>query len=459
MPGKCTSSFLALLLAALIATAMPTARAQQSETAGAPEALTLPQAVAMALQHSHKLALARLSVQDSQEQKRVAQAHFYPKLSNESNVLHITQLEGVVIPAGALSHGTSAGLIPAETLRIDQGADTGYTSGTGLLQPLTQLFKVHAGVRAADADLRSAQISEQDAEHGIALEVHQLYYNYLIEETRETAAQDAVQAARVSAQEAEQAVQHGQLLTNVELGSQANLLDKEQEALVTKLQLDDLTLKLDDLLGLPLGTKLALSPSDLGAPPQLPKRADAMKTVLENSPSVLEAQQSVRKAQAGVTAARDAYIPNITGIARYSYQSGLPFFTHNFGTFGASFTYDLFDGGAREAKLHDAHIKLSMAQTQLAQVENDVSIELSSAYDQEEQLQQLVNVASMALKAHQDTLRIQQQRVRVKAALPSAEAMAESDVAAAQANLLNARLSLYLAQNNIARLLGMVVSN
>lgn len=459
MPGKCTSSFLALLLAALIATAMPTARAQQSETAGAPEALTLPQAVAMALQHSHKLALARLSVQDSQEQKRVAQAHFYPKLSNESNVLHITQLEGVVIPAGALSHGTSAGLIPAETLRIDQGADTGYTSGTGLLQPLTQLFKIHAGVRAADADLRSAQISEQDAEHGIALEVHQLYYNYLIEETRETAAQDAVQAARVSAQEAGQAVQHGQLLTNVELGSQANLLDKEQEALVTKLQLDDLTLKLDDLLGLPLGTKLALSPSDLGAPPQLPKRADAMKTVLENSPSVLEAQQSVRKAQAGVTAARDAYIPNITGIARYSYQSGLPFFTHNFGTFGASFTYDLFDGGAREAKLHDAHIKLSMAQTQLAQVENDVSIELSSAYDQEEQLQQLVNVASMALKAHQDTLRIQQQRVRVKAALPSAEAMAESDVATAQANLLNARLSLYLAQNNIARLLGMVVSN
>ncbi|HTW45223.1 MAG TPA: TolC family protein [Acidobacteriaceae bacterium] len=459
MPGKSISSFLALLLAALIATALPSARAQQSEPAGAPEALTLPQAVAMALRHSHKLALARLSVQDSQEQKRMAQAHFYPKLSNESNVLHITQLEGVVIPAGALSHGTSAGLIPAETLRIDQGADTGYTSGTGLLQPLTQLFKVHAGVRAADADLRSAQISEQDAEHGIALEVHQLYYNYLIEETRETAAQDAVQAARVSAQEAGQAVQHGQLLTNVELGSQANLLDKEQEALVTKLQLDDLTLKLDDLLGLPLGTKLALSPSDLGAPPQLPTRADAMKTVLENSPSVLEAQQSVRKAQAGVTAARDAYIPNITGIARYSYQSGLPFFTHNFGTFGASFTYDLFDGGAREAKLHDAHIKLSMAQTQLAQVENDVSIELSSAYDQEEQLQQLVNVASMALKAHQDTLRIQQQRVRVKAALPSAEAMAESDVATAQANLLNARLSLYLAQNNIARLLGMVVSN
>ncbi|HTV04481.1 MAG TPA: TolC family protein [Acidobacteriaceae bacterium] len=454
MPGESIANFLALLLTALTMTAMPPARAQQANPAGAPVALTLPQAVAMALQHSHKLALARLSVQDGQQQRRVAQAHFYPKLSNESSVLHITALEGVVIPAGALSSGTSAGPIPTETLRIDQGADTTYTSGTGLLQPITQLFKIHAGVKAADADLRSAQLTEQDAEDGIALEVHQLYYSCLIEETQETAAQEAVHAAQISVQEAGQAVQHGRLLTNVELGSQANLLDKQQTVLVSKLQLDDLTLKLDDLLGLPLGTKLALSPGDLGTPPQLPSRADAMNTVLEQSPSVLEAKQNVKKAQAGVAAARDAYIPDITGIARYSYQSGLPFFTHNFGTFGASFTYTLFDGGAREANLHDAHIKLSMAQTQLAQVENDVRIELSSAYDKEEQLQQLVNVASMALKAHEDTLRIQQQRVTVRAALPSAEATAESDVAAARVNLLNARLGLYLAQNNIARLLG-----
>ncbi len=451
MPGKRVSSIFAALLLAVAAAAA-------EQPGSAPVPLTLSQAVAMALAHSHKLALARLSVEDSQEQKRIAQAHFYPILSNKSSVLHITHLEGVVIPAGALGHGTSAGLIPSETLHIDQGADTTYTSGTGLEQPITQFFKIHAGVKAASAELRSAVLTEQDAEDGIALEVHQLYYNYLIEETRETAAEDAVQAAQASAEEAQQAVLHGHMLTNVQLGSEADLLDKQQDVLVSKLQLDDLTLKLDDVLGLPLGMKFLLSSNDPEAPPQLPMRDEAMEMVLDKSPSVLEARQSVRKAQAGVAVARDAYIPNITGIARYSYQSGLPFFTHNFGTFGAAFTYDLFDGGARESKLRDAHIKLTMAQTQLAQVQNDVRIELSSAYDKEEQLQQLVKVASMALQAHEDTLRIQQQRVEVKAALPSAEAAAKSDVASARVNLLSAKLNLYLVQNDIARLLGRIVS-
>jgi len=177
--------------------------------------------------------------------------------------------------------------------------------------------------------------------------------------------------------------------------------------------------------------------------------------VLEKSPAVLKARQELKKAQAGVDAARDAYIPDITGIARYSYQSGLPFFTHNFGTFGASFKFTLFDGGAREARLHDAHVKLSMAQTQLAQLQNDVRIEIAAAYDKEEQLQQLVQVASLALKAHEETMRIEKQRVQVKASLPSAEVTAQSEVASAKVNLLGARLNLYLAQNDIGRLLGM----
>lgn len=438
----------------MVASVTPALTQQAAPVNPAPVSLTLPQAVSMALAHSHKLALARLAVQSSEEQKRMARANFYPKLSNKSSVLHLTQLQGVVISAGALSHGTTAGPIPAETLRIDQGANTTYMSGTGLVQPITQLFKIHAEVKAADADLRSTQLSDKDAENGIALAVHELYYSYLIEEARESAAQDAVHAAKVSAEEARQAVEHGHLLTNAGLGSQADLLDKQQAELASKLKLDDLTLKLDDLLGLPLGTKLVLQPEGLGAEPLLPTREEAMKRVLEKSPSVLEARQSVRKARAGVSAARDAYIPNITGIARYSYQSGLPFFTHNFGIFGASFTYNLFDGGARRDKLGDAHIQLRMAQEHLAQVENDVRVEISAAYDKEEQLRQLVQVATMALKAHEATLRIQQQRVRVKAALPSAASTAKSQVARARMSLLNAELNLHLAQDDIARLLG-----
>jgi outer membrane protein TolC len=367
--------------------------------------------------------------------------------------LHITEIEGVRIPAGSLGE-TSTGFLPAETLTIGQGADTSYTSGTELAQPITQIFKIRAGVKAADADLNSAHIQSDDAENGVALLVHKLYYGILIEQLRGTAAKDAVDAATVVEYETKRGVDEGKLLADAELTSRTDLLDKEQAALVSRLNLDDLTLQLDDALGLTLGTRLILDPDSLGVSSSLPTRAEAIALLFNKSPAILSARQTVEKAKAGVAAARDEYIPDLTGVARSSYQSGLPFLVHNFGTFGAIFTYTLFDGGEREAKLQEARIKLTMTQTQLKQIEADVSIELSSAYDKVEQLEQLVGVTTQALEAREESFRIQSARAKVDAQLASGVASAHAALTSAHMNVLNSQLNLSLARNSIRRLLG-----
>ncbi len=415
--------------------------------------LTLSAAVEIALHHNRHLQLAQLAVRDSGEQKTIAQSHFYPTIANQSSVLHITELEGVVIPAGAFAHG-SAGLVPSDTIRLDQGASTTYTSGTGLTQPITQAFKIRAGVQAASADLNVAKIRAADAENAIALQVHQLYYGILIEQARGDAAVAAVQAAAQVEQENRNGLADGRLLEDAELLSRTDLLDKQQAVLVSHLALDDLMLQFDDALGAPLGTKYVLDLDALGDLPAVPSRVEAIALVLSKSPKILEARQTVEKAKAGIAAARDEYIPNVTGMARYSYQDGLPFFARNFGTFGAMVTYDLFNGGAREATLKDARIHLTMAETDLKQTEDDATLELSSAYDKVEQLQQLVGVATQALEAREETLRIRRSRAEATAELPSGVAAAQAAVSSARMNVLNARLNLYLAQCNLQRLLG-----
>jgi outer membrane protein TolC len=430
-------------------------RAQQESSAtGAPVHLTLPSAVDMALAHNHRLELSRLSVRDNEEQKHVAESHFYPVLKNDSAVHHITELQGVVLPAGSLSHGTSAGPIPAETVRIDQGASTSYTSGTELAQPLTQLFRIHAGVKAADADLATSRIQANDARNAIALEVHQLYYSYLIQQLQSDAARDGVDAAATTETENQQALQEGKLLADAELASRASLLDKQRSVLDSKLKLDELTLQLDDVLGFQIGTKVVLDPDALGDSPGLPSRAEAIAELIHKNPSILAAQKEIDKARAGLHAAHDAYIPDITGFARYSYQSGLPFFTHNFGIFGASVSYDLFDGGAREATVRDAKVKLSMAEAQLAQTENDARIQMSAAYDKVELLEELLKVANRTLEAHEESLRVKTQRASVQAELASGVASARAATTTARVDVLEAQLDLYLARNNILKLLG-----
>ena len=152
--------------------------------------------------------------------------------------------------------------------------------------------------------------------------------------------------------------------------------------------------------------------------------------------------------------AKDAYIPDVTGLARYSYQSGVPFLVHNFGTFGFNLSYELFDGGRRNAEIKDARTLLSQAQVNLDRVEDDVTIEVESAYDKVEQLQSLVQVAEEALNVRTEAARLADRQFEQSAALGSARSAAHAKAASAKASLLGATLGLSLAQGDVKRAIG-----
>jgi len=141
----------------------------------APMELTLSQAIDLALKQNRSLKLAQLAVVDSEQKKKIARADYFPQIKNESTAFHMTELEQLVIPEGSLGVGAVIGPLPPKTAVIGQGSLTGYTSGTGLQQPLTQIFKVHEDNRAAIADINSARIQVKQAENDIALKVRQLY--------------------------------------------------------------------------------------------------------------------------------------------------------------------------------------------------------------------------------------------------------------------------------------------
>ena len=419
-----------------------------------PPQLTLASAIDLALVRNRKLQLAQLTVNGGREQERIAESALYPVLSNQSQVLHITQLQGVVIPPGAFESGSTTGLVPAQTVRIDQGASTGYTSNTALQQPLTQIFRIHAGVQAAHAGLEMTKIQAEDTRNEVVLLVRQMYYQYLIAQMNHVVALDALTAAKATDDENRKAVAEGKLLAATELGSRAEMLDRQRTLLMSRLSQHDVMLQMDDLLGLPIGTELELDPNVPDEIDIVPSRKEALTAVLHASLTVLGAMQDVEKARAGLAAARDAYIPNVSAFAQYNYQSGLPFLEHNFGTFGASFSYDLFDGGAREARVREARLKLSMAQTKLAQNQSDVLIQISAVYDKMEQLQELVTLSQVTLEAREETYRVEVKRGEVNAALASEMATARAAESKAKLDVLTSRLSLLLAQNDVKILLG-----
>ena len=440
-----------IVVGAFLHTGLPgTASAQDN----AAKELTLPQAIDLAFEQNRSLRLKQLDVIDREQKKKIAQANYFPRIKNESTAIHVTEIQQLVIPEGALGVDPTIGPIPAKTAIIGQGAFTAYTSGTGLSQPLTQMFKIHNESRAATAGINSAKIQVDEAVNDIALRVRQLYYGILVAQLKGKAAKEEADSAQVKLGESSSSVEQGSALEVVALESRAALLDAKQAVLTESLQIRDLIIELNDLLGLPLNTKLKLSEDLPAVPASIPPREECLRIARERSPEIRIARQAVEKAKAELAAAKDAFIPDLSGFARYSYQSGIPFLVHNFGTFGVIFEYELFDGGRRKAEVGESHTMLSKAELDLARAENEVAVQVETAYDKVEQMQGLMTVAEEVLKARAEAARVADRQFEQNKVLASVRAEAAAKTSSAKASLLEANLGLSLAQGELQRAMG-----
>jgi outer membrane protein TolC len=298
--------------------------------------LTLTDAVHMAINQNRALRIARLKVAEKEHRKAEEHASYFPGIANESNLLRITALQFVDIPAGVF--GEIAGIpIPAQQIPLPQGRLSFYSSGTQICQPLTQLIRIHQANRIAAAEVAMSRADVLKAENQVALDVHSLYFGILIARLQKQAAEKQSAYAGEQLRESEEDILKGSALKISAIQAQATVLETQQAILTAELQLSDLSTELNDLLALPLDTQLELDPA---VPVSLDQRTrdEYVQAAWIHHPEILAAEEAVRKARAAVTAAKTAYIPDITAYARHSYQVGVPFLVRNYGTFGFHLT-------------------------------------------------------------------------------------------------------------------------
>ena len=248
-------------------------------------------------------------------------------------------------------------------------------------------------------------------------------------------------------------MRNGSALKVAAISGRAGLLEGQQAVLTADLQLTDLTTELNDLLGLPLDTELELDPEVPTNFETLPK-AEYLRMAWAQNPEILSAEETVRKAQAGVKAAKTAYIPDITAFARYSYQDGVPFLVRNFGTFGVNLDYDLFDFGKRRAAVRERAAQLAQAEQNLERLKEEVAVAIERSYNKVERTKSLVNVATQVASLRQESERLATNQAAQGEVLVSERRQASAARYKAQADLLQASLGYLLAQAELERTVG-----
>jgi outer membrane protein TolC len=440
------------LLLAVVLSAGQTCAVGQREDPSVPRTVNLQQSVELALKHNHLVRIASLKVEEDEHAKEVARSAYLPVIRNDSLFTHVTDTQLIGIPAGAFG-SVGGNPIPASSSIISQGGKTFETSGTGLVQPLTQLFKIKAGNDVARADVEASKQKARSVKNQVELKVRQLYYRILIVQSQRQAIEAKIHAVEDLQTERVQQVKYGSTLEADLIESRAQSLQAKQDLLTSELQLSDLQMQFNDVVGLPIKSDVAIDPN-VPVPVTSFSRAESLKLALDSNPEIAEARAAVEKASAGVRAAKREYIPDVDAFARYSYQNDVPFLARNFGTFGIHFGYDLYDGGKRRAMLRERGAQAAQAKENLARINDEVQVRVQTAYNKLERTEQMVAVSQQLLAARKEARRVSAKGLEQGTYLRSQAEGAVAEESQAQTLLLQSQLEFAQAQDELNEAIG-----
>src|SRR6266850_6544417 len=167
-----------------------------------------------------------------------------------------------------------------------------FIANTTVEQPLTQLIKLRAARRAAQADVRASEADLRKAENEVALQVRRVYIEILIGRLEMQAMALQVSASEQSLKENTDGVSTGNLLEVAVLGQRTSLLQSKYQLSKLENQIADLTGDLNDLTGFPIDTELELQPIPIEAAAPLLSLAAYRELGINHNPEIQAAMEA-----------------------------------------------------------------------------------------------------------------------------------------------------------------------
>ncbi len=401
--------------------------------------------------------MARDKAKEADGRVTQARANYFPVVTNQSLATRLNQTESLEIPKGALGSYSATGPLPGNAVSIELGRQNAFVTTTGAAQPITQMFKIHAGASVARADAAAAHSDVLQADDEVALSVKTLYYHLLSAERRKHALELRIQAGEQGLDEARKGVESGVVLEETVLKGEAQLAEARHGLGAVDDAIDDMEVQFDDLLGLPLDAKCELTDpqpdsSSAAAPAATAVSVQELEAdALKNNPTIASARSTFQKARAGLSAAHAEYIPDVTGIAQNIHQNGAPLLPANTEVVGFQSQWTISEFGKRTGLVHERKAQVAEAEENLEHTENQVRIDIEKELRKLNRTSDELDVARRLVKDRTEMLRIVGDQVHSSTANVSALRDAEAQLADAQAQLFDAERDRVVAQAELVR--------
>ena len=420
--------------------------------------LTLAEAVDLARKQNPDLQILRAKQTAAEFQAAGARASERPQVRVAADDLVVARTQILNIPAGALGVYPGLGPLPNIDTSIDQGNHNLFLATTTVEQPLTQLIKLRAARRAADANVQSSHADLRASENEIVLQVRQVYIQILIAQLEEQARNLEISSAQEQFKESSDAVDAGNVLEVTALTQRTNLLQAKYQLKKIRNQIADLSATLNALMNVPIDTALDLQPISPEPISALPSLVEYTTMGMQENPEIRAALDSVEKSRQAVRIAKAEYIPDVSAFAQYTFQNGVPFLVHNNGAAGVRATWNVFDGGKRSAMVGEREAEFEQAAANVKRVKQRVAVRIERSYHDIELAREMMATAQAALLQAGENKRVSSDRFFVGVSLASEDRRAQAAEAMARADLLRANLNYLVAKSELDVATGSIAS-
>jgi len=405
--------------------------------------VTLDEALQMAMQKNSTVRLASLKAKEADAKVVQARSNYFPTVSNQSNVVHSEKTESLTIPHGILGTYDSVGDLPGKDAKIKLGKQDFIVSQTTVALPITQVFKIHSGVSAAEADARIAHNDAERARNEVALNVKKLYYGLLSAHERKRALELRIEAGEEHLHEARSAAESGVALKVKVLEGQAQIADARHQLGRMEDEIADMQSAFNDLVGLPLLTDTQLLEPDGKMEDAVPSDVvvtEADTVAMMHNHELLSAMQALSKAHAGLNAARAEYIPDVSVFAQHVYQNGAPLLPTSSAAFGVRMDWTILEFGKRIGLVRERKTQVAQANENLHAVENKVRMNIQTEVRKVRRADTGLQSAKQSVAARAELLRIITDEVEAKTATQASLKDAKAQLADAKAQLFDAEM-------------------
>lgn len=415
--------------------------------------LTVERAIQLALDNSKSLhaSLMRLNYADAKASE--VNASRLPALKLSGAYTRLSDVPPFAVALPPQLGGNSFTLAPSVV--------NNYTMKASLEQPLFTGFKLDAAAAAADYTARATEQDHARDRSELLYSVRVAYWSLFKAIEFKKVIDETVEQVKAHLRDVQNMMEQGMATTNDVLKVQVQLSDAQLRQIEANNNVQLAMIGLNNSIGIPLQTRIVID-SDIRHQPgtDYTNLDGLIAWALEHRPEVKGVEYRVKAADAGVTAARGAWWPQVFLAANYYYnrpnqriQPLQDVFKDTWDvTIGVSL--DIWNWGKTLHQTDQASAQLEEAKDALSQLKDGIMLEVTQSYLNLHQAKERTYVAEQGVKQAEENYRVTNKRFKEGLAQTSDLLDAEVALLQARTSYTQALVDFELAEARLQKALG-----